>query len=110
MAVLTTQTAHLLALCAAQSITAPTVVTVGLCDPVADRLGGGFKLSTFGRQQNRYSRASSSGVRPVRTNSTIWRRKVGGYGGLDFGIVDTSSPKGQVSTKAGQLHPMNLNP
>ena len=27
------------------------------------------------------------------------------YGGLDFGIVDTSSPKGQVSTKSGQLHP-----
>ena len=25
-------------------------------------------------------------------------------GGLDFGIVDTSSPKGQVSTKSGQLH------
>ena len=49
------------------------------------------------------SRASSSGVRPVRANSTIWRRKAGGYGGLDFGIVDTSSPKGQVSTKSGQL-------
>ena len=26
-------------------------------------------------------------------------------GGLDFGMVDTSSPKGQVSTKSGQLHP-----
>ena len=26
-------------------------------------------------------------------------------GGLDFGIADTSSPKGQVSTKSGQLHP-----
>ena len=24
--------------------------------------------------------------------------------GLDFGMVDTSSPKGQVSTKSGQLH------
>ena len=24
--------------------------------------------------------------------------------GLDFGMVDTSSPKGQVSTKPGQLH------
>ena len=40
----------------------------------------------------------------MRANSTIWRRKAGGYGGLDFGIVDTSSPKGQVSTKSGQLH------
>ena len=40
----------------------------------------------------------------MRTNSTIWRRKAGGYGGLDFGRVDTSSPKGQVSTKSDQLH------
>ena len=40
----------------------------------------------------------------MRTNSTIWCRKAGGYGGLDFGMVDTSSPKGQVSTKSGQLH------
>ena len=40
----------------------------------------------------------------MRANSTIWRRKAGGYGGLDFGMVDTSSPKGQVSTKPGQLH------
>ena len=43
-------------------------------------------------------------TRPVRTSSTIWRRKAGGYGGLDFGMVDTSSPKGQVSTKSDQLH------
>ena len=96
--------AYLLALCAAQSISAPALVTVGLCDPVADRLGGGLELSTFGRQQHRHSQASSSGVRPVRTSSTIWRRKAGRYGGLDFGIVDASSPKGQVSTKSGQLH------
>ncbi len=39
----------------------------------------------------------------MRANSTIWRRKAGGYGGLDFGRVDPSSPKGQVSTKSGQL-------
>ena len=51
----------------------------------------------------RDSRVSPSGVRPVRANSTIWRRKAGGYGGLNFGMVDTSSPKGQVSTKSGQL-------
>ena len=43
--------AYLLALCAAQSISAPALVTVGLCDPVADRLGGGLELSTFGRQK-----------------------------------------------------------
>ncbi len=40
----------------------------------------------------------------MRTSSTLWRRKAGGYGGLDFGMVDASSPKGQVSTKSGQLH------
>ena len=43
------------------------------CGPPAEP----SKLSTFGRQQNRYSRASSPGVRPARTNSTIWRRYSG---------------------------------
>ena len=50
------------------------------------------------------SRDNSSGLRPARTNSTIWRRNSGAYGGLDLGMVDTSSPKGQVSTNSGQLH------
>ena len=49
------------------------------------------------------SRDNSSGLRPVRTNSTIWRRNSGAYGGLDLGMVDTSSPKGQVSTNSDQL-------
>ena len=49
------------------------------------------------------SRDNSSGLRPARTNSTIWRRNSGAYGGLDLGMVDTSSPKGQVSTNSGQL-------
>ena len=40
------------------------------------------------------SRDNSSGLRPARTNSTIWRRNSGAYGGLDLGMVDTSSPKG----------------
>ena len=50
------------------------------------------------------SRDNSSGLRPVRTSSTIWRRNSGAYGGLDLGMVDTSSPKGQVSTNSDQLH------
>jgi hypothetical protein len=32
------------------------------------------------------SRASSSGVRPVRTSSTIWRQNSAGYGGRLFGM------------------------
>ena len=47
---------------------------------------------------------SVAGLRPARTNSTIWRRNSGAYGGLDLGMVDTSSPKGQVSTNSDQLH------
>ena len=31
----------------------------------------------------------------------------GGYGGLDFGMVDSSAYKDQVSTKAGQLQMKN---
>ena len=49
------------------------------------------------------SRDNSSGLRPARTNSTIWRRNSSAYGGLDLGMVDTSSPKGQVSTNSDQL-------
>ena len=49
------------------------------------------------------SRASSSGVRPARISSIIWRRNSGAYGGLDLGMVDTSFPKDQVSTKTDQL-------
>ena len=48
--------------------------------------------------------ARASGVRPDRTSSTICRRNSAGYGGLDFGIADTSSQQDQVSTKPGQLH------
>ena len=40
------------------------------------------------------SRASSPGLRPDRTSSTICCRNAAGYGGLDFGIVDSSSPTG----------------
>ena len=84
------------ALCAAQPISTPAFVTVGLRNPVADRLGSGFELTSrflqcpFGAKQG--------------DAQAIWRRKAGGYGGLDFGMVDTSSPKGQGSTKSGQLH------
>lgn len=34
----------------------------------------------------------SSAACPARTGSTIRRRKAGGYGGLDSGMMDTSSP------------------
>jgi len=53
------------------------------------------------------SLASSSGVRPARTSSMICRRNSGGYGGRDFGIVDSFLPKDRVSTKPGQLHPQD---
>lgn len=47
---------------------------------------------------------ASCDVRTARTNSIIWRRYPGAYGGLDLGMVDTSFPKNQVSTKANHLH------
>src|SRR5438067_2961506 len=51
-------------------------------------------------------RASSSGVRPLRTSSTIRWRNSGEYGGWLFGIVDLPfRPNDGVSTKPGQLHP-----
>ena len=94
--VLTAKLAYLLALCGAQSISVPACVTVSLRDPVADRLDGRFEFTS---QPLRCPSGASQG-----DAQTIWRRKAGGYGGLDFGMVDTSSPKGQESTKAGQLH------
>ena len=94
--VLTAQPAYLLTLCAAQPISTPAFVTFGLCDPVADRLGGGFELTS---QLFRSPSGANQG-----DAQTIWRRKAGGYGGLDFGMVDTSPPKGQGATKSGQLH------
>jgi len=48
------------------------------------------------------SRARWSGLRPDRTRSTICCRYSAGYGGLDLGIVGTSSSKDEVSTKPGQ--------
>src|SRR5438132_1626825 len=54
-------------------------------------------------------RASSSGVRPLRTSSTIRWRNSGEYGGLLFGIVDLPfRPNDGVSTKPGQLQSMVL--
>jgi len=49
------------------------------------------------------SRASFSGLLPARTISTIWLRNSCAYGGLDLGIVNSSSKKDKVSTKPGQL-------
>src|ERR1700736_2152450 len=48
--------------------------------------------------------ASSSGVRPAFTSSTIWARNSAGYGVRCFAMVGTSYSKGSVSTKPGQLH------
>lgn len=50
------------------------------------------------------SRARWSGLRPDRTRSTICCRYSAGYGGLDLGVVGTSSYKEEVSTKPGQAH------
>ena len=94
--VLTAKLAYLLALCGPQSISVPACVTVSLRDPVADRPDGRFEFTS---QPLRSPSGASQG-----DAQTIWRRKTGGYGGLDFGMVDTSSPKGQGSTKSGQLH------
>jgi len=47
------------------------------------------------------SLASSSGVRPARTSSTICRRNSAGYGGLDRGI--SSSPRAAELWKTGPL-------
>src|SRR3954451_12478813 len=53
------------------------------------------------------SAASSSGVRPACTSSTIWRRNSGEYGNLVLAIVDSLEPNGPVSTKPGQLQSGN---
>jgi DNA end-binding protein Ku len=48
------------------------------------------------------SRARSSGSRPARTRSTIWRRNSGEYGGCVLGIGSTSGESFRVSTNPGQ--------
>ena len=58
--VLTAKPAYLFALCGAQSIGAPALVTLGLRDPL--RLAWVVGSN---------SRVSPSRVRPVRTNSTL---------------------------------------
>ena len=50
------------------------------------------------------SRARSSGDRPARTRSTIWRRNSDEYGGRVLAIRNTSDESFRVSTKAGQSH------
>jgi hypothetical protein len=41
--------------------------------------------------------ANASGVRPARTNSTIWRRNSSGWATLVLAIVDSSNPNNPVS-------------
>ena len=48
--------------------------------------------------------ASDSGVRPLRTSSTVRHRNSGWSGGRVFGIVDFLPHRGTMSTEAGQLH------
>src|SRR2546422_1048503 len=56
-------------------------------------------------------RASSSGVRPLRTSSTIRCRNSGEYDGWLFGIVDLPfRPNDGGSTKPGQLHFQSSRP
>jgi hypothetical protein len=50
------------------------------------------------------SRDSSSGVRPDRTSSTIWRRNFRRVWRVTLRHRNTSSSSGKVSTKPGQLH------
>jgi len=91
---LTTEPDHFLALVARQSIAATSIIEIGLPNPVADRLGRRLELlcQLFGL------RLRSSSIRR-RRNSSGYR----GGGAAFFGIVVTSDPKGQVSTKPGQL-------
>ena len=49
------------------------------------------------------SRARSSGSRPARTRSTIWRRNSGEYGGCVLGIGSTSGESFRVSTNSGSI-------
>jgi len=91
---LTTEPDHFLALVARQSIAATSIIEIGLPNPVADRLGRRLELlcQLFGL--------------PLRSSSVRRPRNSSGYGGggaAFFGIVVTSDPKGQVSTKPGQL-------
>ena len=49
----------------------------------------------------------------MRTSSTIWRRKAGCYGDLDFGMVDTSSPRvrrprNRVNSRSSRSLPASL--
>ena len=50
------------------------------------------------------SRARSSGSRPARTRSTIWRRNSGEYGTWVFGMMTPFAKAFGVSTNPGQSH------
>ena len=81
---------QLLAVFRAQAVCTRSRVALSLRDPVSYRLSRRLK-----------PRASSPGVRPDRTSPTICCRSAALYGGLDFGIADTSSsPRKQESTKS----------
>jgi len=71
-----------------------------LLHPVPDRPRRGLELT-----------GQFSGVRPLRTISTIRCRNSGAYGGWFFGIVDLPfRPNDGASTKPGQLQGCRLQP
>jgi hypothetical protein len=63
-----------------------------------------WAVSDFEKAISLYRECSASGVWPERASSISRWRNSGGYAGRVLpGIVDSSSPKGRVSTKPGQL-------
>lgn len=54
------------------------------------------------------SRDSSAGDLPAWASSIICWRNAGGYGGFDFGIVDSLFGKVEVSTKKGRLQSLSV--
>ena len=62
------------------------------------------RLPTGGLGRRLALPSKSSGVRPDRTSATICFRNSAAYGGLDFGIANTSSSQqDQLSAKPGKL-------
>jgi hypothetical protein len=53
-------------------------------------------------------RASSSGLRPDRTRSTIRARNSAGYGGRDFGILDSSAHQSIAVHETGATPPRRI--
>ena len=100
---LPTQPTQLLSLRSARPIPATPLVTVGLHDPVADHLCGRLELSgqllRTASGSNQLNHLTPQGRR-VRRSCSVYLRQTSK---ASFGMVDTSFPNGQVSTKSGQV-------